>query len=552
MIFSLIILLILHFIDYLCTQITYFVIIFARRMRDIRRLCLFVIMLVGAWCALPAIDLSALGDGLEYSISAEISTADGDYTPLWLSSNKYGLSSLETTNGYLRAGIERPLNVDESRRWGIGYGIDLVGAANYTSSFIVQQAYFEVRWLNGVLTVGSKEQPMELKNQWLSSGSQTLGINARPIPQVRLALHDYWAIPGTKNWLAIKGHIAYGMMTDSNWQKDFTKKESKYAENVLYHSKAGYIMIGRPDRPLTVELGLEMACEFGGTSYYVTDSEGNYIGIDNGSGLKAFWNALIPGGSDTGDGDYKNVEGNHVGSWMARVNLNYDTWYLGIYGEHFFEDHSAMFHISNNGYGSGDEWNERVDNTYNLYSLKDMMLGVELWLKGDNLPINNFVIEYLYTKYQSGPIYHDHTSSFSDQIGGRDDYYNHFMFGGWQHWGMVMGNPLYLSPLYNDDGTIMVKNNRFVAWHFGLSGEPADWFDYRLLLTYEKGFGRYAEPYTNPREDVSLLAEVNYFFPEDGWLKGWSVRGAFGMDRGKLLGDNTGFQLTITKKGLFR
>ena len=106
---------------------------------------------------------------------------------------------------------------------------------------------------------------MELKNSELSSGSQTLGINARPIPQVRIALPDYWTIPYTKNWLAVKGHIAYGMTTDDGWQKDFTKQEMRYNEHTLYHSKAGYLKVG-PGK-LTAELGLEMACQFGGKIY---------------------------------------------------------------------------------------------------------------------------------------------------------------------------------------------------------------------------------------------------------------------------------------------
>ena len=58
-------------------------------------------------------------------------------------------------------------------------------------------------------------------------------------------------------------------MTDDNWQHSFTNRQSKYADGVLYHSKAGYIMIGNPDRfmPLSLELGLEMATQFGGTSH---------------------------------------------------------------------------------------------------------------------------------------------------------------------------------------------------------------------------------------------------------------------------------------------
>ena len=127
--------------------------------------------------------------GLEYKVEMQGSLSKGR-TPLWLNANKYGLSSLETANGYVRGGIERPLSTDEGRKFGLGYGVDVAVPINYTSKAIIQQAYVEGRWLHGTLTVGAKEEPMELKNNELSSGSQTLGINARPVPQVRLALSD--------------------------------------------------------------------------------------------------------------------------------------------------------------------------------------------------------------------------------------------------------------------------------------------------------------------------------------------------------------------------
>ena len=67
--------------------------------------------------------------GLSYKVEAEGSFSS-EITPLWLQANKHGLSSFEGSNGYLRAGISRDLSVDEGHRWGIGFGVDLVGALN--------------------------------------------------------------------------------------------------------------------------------------------------------------------------------------------------------------------------------------------------------------------------------------------------------------------------------------------------------------------------------------------------------------------------------------
>lgn len=180
------------------------------------------------------------------------------------------------------------------------------------------------------------------------------------------------------------------------------------------------------------------------------------------------------------------------------------------------------------------------------YDFKDWMLGAELTLKRTPW-LQTIVVEYLYSKYQAGPVYHDETNNIRMQISGRDNYYNHHLYSGWQHWGQVIGNPLYVSPLYNDDNTIEVKHNRLVAWHLGISGTPMARLHYRVLATWQKSYGSYYYLPTNPMEGVSLLAEASY-----GLSGGWSLKGAFAMDAGKLRGDNYGFQLSVVKSGLFK
>lgn len=488
------------------------------------RLLPIIICLCGVSVASGQERLS-LTDSLQYRVGFQTTLSAGDNTPLWLNANKYGLSSLKTTNGYVRGAVERPLSADDGRCWGLGYGVDVAVATGFTSTLVVQQAYVEGRWQKGVLTVGAKEYPMELKNHELSTGSQTLGINARPIPQVRIALPDYWTIPITGNWLALKGHVAFGKTTDDNWQEKFVAPRQRYTDGTLYHSKAGYLKVG--PKNITLELGLELATQFGGTSYlYENGVEKVY---KNDGGLKAFKNALFMSGSDATDGDFKNAEGNHLGSWVARLNFDQPAWNLGLYADQFFEDHSMLTHFNK----SGDK--------YMRYDFKDWMLGAELKLK-HNPWLQNIVIEYLYTKYQAGPVYHDETSNIHHQISGRDNYYNHHLFTGWQHWGQVMGNPLYLSPLYNSDGNIEVCHNRFVAWHLGLSGTPLSNLHYRFLATWQKSYGSYYYLPPNPEENTSLLAEVSYCMRQ-----GWSLNGAFAMDSGKLRGDNYGIQLSIVK-----
>lgn len=489
-----------------------------------------------------------LTSSLTYRIETQATLSKGQ-TPLWLNANRYGLSSLDKTNGYVRAAVMRPLSADSARRWAIGYCADVAVPLHYTSNAVLQQAYVEARWLHGVITAGAKEWPLQLKNQTLSSGSQTLGINARPVPQVRIALPEYWQLPFGGGWLHLKGHIAYGMMTDDAWQHDFTNRQSKYADHVLYHSKAGYLKIGNEYStfPLSVELGLEMATLFGGTPYRPSN-DGTMQSIPTGHGLKSFWHAFFPGGQDATDGMYANNEGNVVGSWLMRVNYDRELWRFSVYADHFFEDHSQMFLINNNGYGSGNDWNKRVHRRYFLYDLKDIMLGGELELKYGRW-LRHIVAEYIYTKYQSGPYNHDHTQNISDQIAGIDNYYNHGIYPGYQHWGQVMGNPLYRSPIYNTDRRLYIYNNRFVAWHLGIDGSPTSRLAYRALTTYQEGWGTYDIPFNSKHHNVSFLAETSYRFN-----KGWKITAAYAMDFGsrQMFGHNAGGQITISKTGLIK
>ena len=493
---------------------------------------------------------------LTYNVEMQTTVSTGNNNPLWLNANKYGLSSVKNDNGYIRYGVFRPLMADSIDKFSIGYGLDIVAAYHFTSSIIIQQAFMECKWSHGVLTIGSKQQPMELKNNELSSGSQTLGINARPIPQVRIALPDYLNIPGTHGWLGIKGHIAFGKTTDGNWQEDVAGKDQKYTTNTLYHSKAGFIKIGKEDQcGLSVEFGLEMACIFGGTSYNIVDTKGNKITVQkNGASLKDYLNAFIPGeGKDASEkGVLSNAEGDHLGSYLLRINWKNNNWKISAYADHFFEDQSGMFLLDYDGYGSGKTWNVKERNRYVLYDLKDILLGFEVQLP-KNRYVSNIVCEYIYTKYQSGPIYHDRSETLSDHIGGSDNYYNHSVYTGWQHWGQVIGNPLYRSPIYNKDGFISVEDNRFIAWHLGFNGDPYKNLHYKVMLTTQEGWGTYDHPYTDIKRNTSMLIETTYKLPNyiaKINTQGWSVRGAFALDNGSILGNNTGFQFTIIKNGI--
>lgn len=487
-----------------------------------------VLLLLAALLPRAAAAQSALqraGHGIGWRAEAQLTAADG-HSPLWLNANRYGLSSVKDDNGYLRAGIFRPAGQDSAYDWRIGYGADLAAAYDFTSSFVVQQLYADVDWRWLRLSVGSKERPMALKNQELSSGGQTFGINARPIPEVRVEIPYYVSLTRRGNWLAVKGHIGYGLPTDDGWKAGYVGPGGAHNVHTIYHSKAGYLRLGDPARfPLVFEGGLEMACMFGGSIRNFPQAGTETVMTHK---LKDFWNAFIGGGSDPTDGEYANAEGNSLGSWLFSLAWHGRDWSVRAYYDHFFEDHSMMFFE---------------------YGWKDGLLGLELTLP-DNPAVSAFVYEYLHTKDQSGPVYHDHTEALPDQISASDNYYNHGLYTGWEHWGQALGNPLFTSPLYNGTRSLAFTGNRFKAHHFGLSGDPLPGLHYRLLYTYMANWGTYSQPFSDVRYDNSFLLEASYDFRHVPALKGWHVGAAFALDRGSHIGDNTGFQLTLSRSGL--
>ncbi len=474
--------------------------------------------------------ISTLGQDVEYSVSAQASAGNGDYAPFWFTSNRYGLGPLESNSGLFRANIRRNAEADSLHKWRWGYGADIVGAVNHDSKFILQQLYADLQFKAIRLSIGQKECPLELKNQQLSSGALTSGINARPIPQVRLELPDFWYIPRTKKWLAIKAHVAYGMFTDNQWQEHNAGTRGHYAKNVLYHSKAGFARIGNTDKfPLTLTGGLEMSDQFGGEMWNVdrraddtSDFDASYVKM--GHGLKAFWHAFIMGGADAADGDYKNVEGNQLGSWHLRADYDGKLFGASFYAEHFFEDHSQLFL---------------------QYAWKDMLYGVEVRLP-KNPVVSTFLYEHLRTTDQSGSIYHDHTAIVPDQLSSVDNYYNHGTYTGWHHAGYAMGNPLLISPIYNVGSEISFLHNRIKANHFGVCGQPTSYLGYRILFTHERSLGTYTVPLTDPLCGNYLLVEATYTPTQ---VQGLGITLDYGQNSGDLLGTSKGCMLTVSYSG---
>lgn len=462
-------------------------------------------------------------DSVYYQIDSRASFGGGQNTPFWLVSNLYGLGSPKFNNGYVRGKIIKPLLSHKKFSWSIV--ADLVGAWNQTSTFHIQQLYGEIKYRRLSVSVGSKEYHNEYNDLFLSSGDLLYSGNAMPIPQLRIGTYGFAPFWGTNEWLSVKAYLAFGVFTDSNWQKHWVAQNSRRASGVMYSSRGLWFRIGKKSKfPVTFDLGIEMGSQFGGTIY-----EGEQK-IKMPLKFIDWIKAILPlkGGSDTPTGEQVNVQGNYNGEY--NLSLSYSPkpgWDIQVYFEHYFEDQSQMFLQ----YGA---W-------------KDGLWGVKLEIP-HNPFISKFVYEYVATKDQSGPVLHEPNPSVPEQISGQDNYFDHYLYGPWQTWGLTIGTPLAISPIYNRSHELLLYDTRFIAHHFGIEGNPFAGLSWRALLTFSSNWGTYIRPLPKKMSNHSGLFEITY---HPLWLKKWYTKAAVAWDSGALLGNNIGGMVSIGYNGSF-
>ena len=488
---------------------------------------LVFVLLVFCCCIVRGQDASFI----KYRVDASCTASDKEQSPLWLTSNRYGINSIEKRQALLRTGVFYHQELKHSMQ--VNAGLEMVGGKNLVSNFWVHQAYADFSWYVLNLSIGSKERsgfPLE-KNELLTSGWLVEGMNTRPVPQVRIEMKDFWEMPFLGNWLAMKGHLAFGKFMDGKWQEDFVAPDQRYVKDALYHSKSIMFRLGNKRKlPAEFEFGILMATQFGGAQYKKNADGTSTQTTKMPNGLKAYWKAFLPqaGGEDNPiAGERMNIEGNVLGSWNFALNTYLGNWKVRATYEHYFEDHSQMFWE----YG---RW-------------KDGNLGIEI-TPPKNRWISGVLWEVMSTKDQSGPFEFYDRDTNECLFSGGDGYYNHSIYQAWQYYGSGMGSPLLPGPEYNKDGTISFKSNRMHANHLGIMGEPSNEIRWRVLASFARHWGTYGTPLDKQRKQFSGMAELTY---SPKWGKGWNFAATCAMDRGNYLGNSLGGMITVSKTGIF-
>lgn len=470
---------------------------------------------------------------LDISTKTGVTLSSGLNAPFWLTSNRQGLSTTDRNSCFLDGKLQGGFCFNDS--WRIDYGTELAVAAGFERIFNIQQLYADFSWKWLTLSFGSKERWGEFKNIELSSGGLTWSGNSRPVPQIRLEVPEFAAFAG--GWLALKGHVSYGLYTDSKYRLQFDQVPLM-GTDIKYHSKAAFIRIGNNEKfPLNFIFGLEMYSQWGG--YENNNQTGTKI-KDLPGGFDAAMQILLPF-NKVGKQTMEN--GNSLGSWHFIFTWTESDWKAKLYYEHFYEDHSSMLGIEYKNNLAG----KRQFVTYGFrQDFADGLWGIELTAP-KSWPVNNFVFEFLNTKGQCGSVLNYPNPDLQEEVSGRDSYYAHGSYRSYTHWGYGMGNPLILSPVYNQDGTLDYRSDRIIAFHIGVDGTVGQQVDWKILASHTRSWGTYHYPLSEVESTTMLLAGLSYRFGvSDCWKASMEIGADFDSD--SYLGNNGGVMFTLSRK----
>lgn len=500
---------------------------------------------------LPAFRASAQFDTVNYHVGVWAGVSGQDYLPHWLTANRFGiLDDGDRAVGLTRVGassVYRP-----NKHWSFTMALDAVGKYNfaqYTSNLFLQQGYLQIKRGIFVFTGGRLEQTLGTHAEGLSSGSLAVSGNARPIPQLQLAVPGYRDVPFTKGFVSFKGTYTHGWLGND---------KERNIKNSLLHEKSFYLKFGGKF-PLNFSAGLIHQVVWGGEDRKIGKlpaSLRDYARVIMGESAEAvdLNNPLL--------GEAANALGDNMGVYDFGLHLRLKDKSILVYHQTPFEDWTGS----------------------RLFRNKDRLLGIYFQNGKENKWLKGIVYEFLYTKYQSGPSRPGGANdapglkdSYGYDFGGRDNYYNNYLYKtGWVYLDRIIGTPLfytksrarrYIEGFVDPDEkrfNFNVVNNRVVAHHIGIEGGSA-LLKYKLLATFTKNFGTYGGinggitewgSIENPDAAYAFRpAKRQYYFllevETHPFSKQWSLLTSVGWDTGQLT-RNAGLWVGLRRQGIIR
>lgn len=230
---------------------------------------------------------------------------------------------------------------------------------------------------------------------------------------------------------------------------------------------------------------------------------------------------------DGGEGFYS---GNHLGAWDIRGRYRLKN------GDEFFAYTSWLW---DDGSGIGK---------LNGF---DGLWGIEYKASRPGY-ISGVVAEYFDFTNQSGPIHFNPGDydgcTLPGHVSGADDYYNNASYNAYAYFGMALGTPVMMSPIYNLDGNPNFVANAVRGFHIGLEGNITPSLDYRVKGGYRKAWGTPFNMLPRPIHLTSVMLEAGW---HPATVNGLTINAKVELDRGNMPENAFGILVGVKYDGLF-
>jgi len=493
-------------------------------MKFIRLFFLFVMLYSG---------LQAQIDLVHGSVEAQGILTGKSNVPFWMRSDQFGSVPLPGASGSFIATGRKDYDSLSNSFFNWGAGVQLRADLGSGSRLTLIEGYLKVRASIFELRAGRMKEIIGLVDTGLSSGAFSLSGNSLGIPQVEIAIPEYYAPPVLGGLIAFKGSFSHGWLGE----QPVVPNNLVASATTYFHQVTLYGRLGKPNWKLHLLGNLNHEVFWG--------SEQQIFGKNWGLSVPKTFEYAVLGRTYHGS-----KVGNHLGSVDLGLEYEFQRVRLFVYRQSFY-DEGALAKLANiadglNGISLTNKDDEPVPDYYPVQGYSNRTFH---WHK--------IVFELFYSKNQAGYPWSRRTAS------GDENYYNSNSYPlGWSYKGMGLGNP-FITPAYTTrEGFPNVNfnyfnNNRVVAFYTGLEGSVLDYrFTAKASYTMNYGtFGTSIWGYSTGNRFVppqfGIWKPVNqfstYLSVERGLEQGWTIGAVAAIDYGKLFYNSGGFILRLKK-----
>ncbi len=394
--------------------------------------------------------------------------------PFWLRSNQYGSVPLDGASFSL-VGMARK-DFDSGKEKLFDWGASFEGRANLGqgSNLTLIEGYGKLRLGILELRAGRSKKITGLCDSTLSTGSWAISGTSLGIPEVELAVRDFWTLPWFGELFAFKGNLSHGWIGDLRMAR-YIMQDTLTIKSYL-HQKSLYGRFGKPSWDFRLYAGFNHQVVWGSEQDYYLENytlspwETYYFVLTG----KRYSNGYIQ----------EERQGNHLGSVDLGMEYVFKQTKLFLYRQSFYET-GALAKLAN---------------------IQDGLNGISLENLGqpkDKFYLHKVVLELLYTKNQAGRPWSPSTASFYE------GYYNHGQYlTGWSFHGKSLGNP-FISTRENVRDELpsapqqFFVNNRVLVLHMGMEGYLGD-LNYLLKVSWSSNIGTY---WTSEEEQSTNISD---------------------------------------------